>query len=79
MLTPLASHFLAGSILTLVLPVAVVIAMLAWYWIVWRRGTEERAAGAKAAPGDLPPVGAHAGAGDGPPTHTRGSDSPPAP
>ena len=39
---PLASHFLAGSILSLVMPVGVIIAVLIWYWIVWRRGTEER-------------------------------------
>jgi hypothetical protein len=50
---PLASHFLAGSILSLVLPVGVVIVVLAWYWIVWRRGSEERTRGAKAAAGDL--------------------------
>ncbi len=41
-LIPLASHFLTGSILSLVMPVAVVVAVLVWYWIVWRRGTDER-------------------------------------
>lgn len=40
---PIASHFLTGSILSLVLPVAVVIAVLTWYWVVWRRGAEQRA------------------------------------
>jgi hypothetical protein len=38
---PLAS-FLAGSILSLVLPVAVIIAILVWYSIVWRRGSQQR-------------------------------------
>ncbi|HWX95580.1 MAG TPA: hypothetical protein VNZ01_01925 [Solirubrobacteraceae bacterium] len=39
---PLASDFLAGSILTLVLPLAVVIAVTIWYVLLWRRGTGER-------------------------------------
>jgi hypothetical protein len=57
MLTPLASHFLAGSILSLVLPLGVVIVVLAWYWIVWRRGTEERVRRHQAArAGELPPT-----------------------
>jgi hypothetical protein len=41
-LIPLASHFLTGSILTLVLPVAVVIVVTIWYVFLWRRGTGER-------------------------------------
>ena len=39
---PLASDFLAGSILSLVLPVAVVIIVTIWYVLLWRRGTGER-------------------------------------
>jgi hypothetical protein len=34
--------FLAGSILTLVVPVAVVIVICIWYVFMWRRGTGER-------------------------------------
>jgi hypothetical protein len=39
---PLASDFLAGSILSLVLPVAVVIVVTIWYVLLWRHGTGER-------------------------------------
>jgi hypothetical protein len=39
---PLASGFLTGSILSLVLPVAVVIVITVWYVLLWRRGTGER-------------------------------------
>jgi hypothetical protein len=39
---PLAAHFLAGSILTLVIPIAVVIAVVIWYVFMWRRGAGER-------------------------------------
>jgi hypothetical protein len=39
---PIASSFLTGSILTLVLPVAVVIIVTVWYVLLWRRGTGER-------------------------------------
>ncbi len=39
---PLASHFLTGSILTLVLPLGVLIAVAIWYLVLWRRGTGER-------------------------------------
>jgi len=60
----LASHFLAGSILTLALPLGVAIVILGWYWIVWRRGSEERVKGRQAA-GDRP--GRPPGAGDHPP------------
>lgn len=38
---PLAS-FLAGSILSLVIPLAFVIVVTCWYVISWRRGTGER-------------------------------------
>jgi hypothetical protein len=38
---PLAS-FLAGSILTLVIPVAFVIVVACWYVFIWRRGMGER-------------------------------------
>ena len=39
---PLASDFLAGSILSLVIPVMVVIIVTVWYVFLWRRGTGER-------------------------------------
>ncbi|HEV3284003.1 MAG TPA: hypothetical protein VG010_07340 [Solirubrobacteraceae bacterium] len=39
---PLASDFLAGSILSLVLPIAVVIVVAIWYVALWRRGLGER-------------------------------------
>ncbi|HEY4428538.1 MAG TPA: hypothetical protein VGN08_10075 [Solirubrobacteraceae bacterium] len=39
---PLASGFLTGSILSLVLPIAVVIAVTVWYVLLWHRGTGER-------------------------------------
>ena len=37
-----ASSFLTGSILTLVLPVGVLIAVTVWYVILFNRGTGER-------------------------------------
>jgi hypothetical protein len=39
---PVAADFLAGSILSLVLPIAVVIVVAIWYVTAWRRGTGER-------------------------------------
>ncbi len=39
---PIASHFLTGSILSLVLPGAVVIVVVVWYVRFWYRGTGER-------------------------------------
>jgi hypothetical protein len=39
---PIATHFLAGSILTLVLPVGVLIVVAVWYVLEWRRGSGER-------------------------------------
>jgi hypothetical protein len=39
---PIASHFLAGSILSLVLPLGVLIAVVVWYVLVLRRGAGER-------------------------------------
>jgi hypothetical protein len=39
---PLASDLQAGSILTLVIPVAVVIIVTIWYVLLWRRGMGER-------------------------------------
>ena len=35
-------HFLTGSILTLVLPLGVLIAVAVWYVVLWRRGAGER-------------------------------------
>jgi hypothetical protein len=40
---PLVADYLAGSILTLVLPLAVFIAIAIWYVVVWRKGASERA------------------------------------
>ncbi len=39
---PIASHFLTGSILTLVLPLAVLICVVIWYVVLFRRGSGER-------------------------------------
>lgn len=39
---PIATHFLAGSILSLVLPVGVLIVVVAWYLLLLRRGAGER-------------------------------------
>ncbi len=39
---PIAAHFLAGSILTLVLPLGVLILVAIWYVVLWRRGSGER-------------------------------------
>jgi hypothetical protein len=41
-LAPIASSFLTGSILSLVLPLGVLIAVAVWYTVLWRRGTGER-------------------------------------
>ncbi len=38
----IADGFLTGSILTLVLPLAVLIAVTIWYVVLWRRGAGER-------------------------------------
>jgi hypothetical protein len=37
---PIATHFLTGSILTLVLPVAVLIVILLWWAFLYRRRLE---------------------------------------
>jgi hypothetical protein len=39
---PVAAHLLTGSILTLVMPIAVVILITIWYVALWRGGTGER-------------------------------------
>jgi hypothetical protein len=39
---PIAAHFLAGSILTLVVPLGVLIVVAVWYVLLWRRGAGER-------------------------------------
>ena len=39
---PLASHFLTGSILTLVMPLGLLIAVCVWYTVLWRRGAKGR-------------------------------------
>jgi hypothetical protein len=38
----IASSFLTGSILSLVLPLGVLIAVTIWYLVLWRRGVGER-------------------------------------
>jgi hypothetical protein len=38
---PLASGFLTGSILSLVLPAAVLVAIAIWYVVLWSRGRDE--------------------------------------
>ncbi len=39
---PIASHFLTGSILTLVIPLGVLIAVTIWLVVLWRSGMGER-------------------------------------
>jgi hypothetical protein len=39
---PLAAHFLAGSILTLAVPLGVLIVVAIWYVRVWRREMAKR-------------------------------------
>jgi hypothetical protein len=38
----IASSFLTGSILSLVMPLGVLILVAVWYVVLWRRGTGER-------------------------------------
>jgi hypothetical protein len=40
--TPIASGFLTGSILTLVLPLGVLICVAIWYVVLFNRGSGER-------------------------------------
>ena len=40
--TPIASGFLTGSILTLVLPLGVLICVAIWYVVLWNNGSGER-------------------------------------
>jgi hypothetical protein len=42
LIVPLAAHFLTGSILSLVLPLGVLIVVIVWYLLLWRRGAGER-------------------------------------
>jgi hypothetical protein len=39
---PLATHFLTASLLTLVVPLGVLVLVLIWYGLIWRRGAGER-------------------------------------
>lgn len=39
---PIASHFLTGGILSLVLPLAVLLAVIIWYVVMLRGGFGER-------------------------------------
>jgi hypothetical protein len=39
---PIATHFLTGSILSLVLPLGVLVCVAIWYVVLWRRGSGER-------------------------------------
>ncbi|MHB8532160.1 MAG: hypothetical protein ACYDC2_05525 [Solirubrobacteraceae bacterium] len=38
----IVSSFIAGSVLTLVLPLGVLIAVAVWYVVLWRGGSGER-------------------------------------
>jgi len=38
---PLASGFLTGSILSLVLPLGVLVVIAIWYVVLWNRGRDE--------------------------------------
>jgi hypothetical protein len=38
----LASGFQTGAVLTLVLPLGVLVAVVVWYLVLWRRGMGER-------------------------------------
>ena len=40
--TPIASGFLTGSILTLVLPLGVLICVAIWYVVMWLHDSRER-------------------------------------
>ncbi|HEX3692448.1 MAG TPA: hypothetical protein VHU13_03805 [Solirubrobacteraceae bacterium] len=40
--TAILASFSAGAVLTLVLPLAVLLAVVAWYTWIWRRGAGER-------------------------------------
>ncbi len=40
--TVLASGFQTGAVLTLALPALVLVAVVVWYVVLWRRGTGER-------------------------------------
>lgn len=39
---PIANHFLTGSILSLVLPLGVLVVIVVWYALRWRRGASGR-------------------------------------
>lgn len=41
-LVPIANSFLTGSVLTLVLPVAIFIVVTVWLVVVWSRDAKER-------------------------------------
>ena len=41
-IAPTVASFLAGSILTLVLPLGVLIVVTIWYGVLWHRGAGER-------------------------------------
>jgi hypothetical protein len=42
LLLPIATRFLTGSILSLVLPLGILIAVAIWYVVLFRRGSGER-------------------------------------
>lgn len=42
LIVPLAAHILTASILTLVLPLGVLVAVSIWYWVLFMRGAGER-------------------------------------
>ena len=67
---PLANNFLAGSLITLLMPVGMLTAIVIWYWLAVRRvprGDSERSE--HPSPAVESPTGSGA-AGDGPPGST---------
>jgi hypothetical protein len=64
---PLANNFLAGSLITLLMPVLMLIALVVWYMIVVKRVPGgEPAESERSSPAGEPRTGA-GGAGGGPP------------
>jgi hypothetical protein len=41
LIVPIASHYLTGSILSLVIPLGILVVVAIWYVVVFRRGSGE--------------------------------------
>jgi hypothetical protein len=41
LIAPIATHYLTGSILTLVIPLGILVVVAIWYVVVFRRGSGE--------------------------------------